>query len=127
MCKLCSIWQYDYLTKAEKSQITSENKGIIINLCTAKLIALTISMIIRRVGLLNILGEKRNSISLQRSAMVLASLSKDFVNYFINALDGCRKILRTRLEVLLNDLYDPNYKNRRSSIQSLIDLAYETR
>lgn len=125
-------WQLELLIKAAKqslnlNQITSENKGIIINLCTAKLIALTISMIIRRIGLLNILGEKRNSISLQRSAMVLANLSKDFVNYIIDALDGCRKLFRARLKILLSELYDPNYKKRRSSMQSLIDLAYEAR
>ena len=123
-------WQLELLIKAAKqslnlNQITSENKSIIINLCTAKLIALTISMVIRRIGLLNILGEKRNSISLQRSAMVLANLSKDFVNYIIDAFDGCRKLLRKRLKVLMNDLYDPNYKRRRSSMQSLIDLACE--
>ena len=125
-------WQLELLIKSAKqslnlNQITSENKRIIINLCTAKLIALTISMVIRRIGLLNIVGEKRNSISLQRSAMVLANLSKDFVNYIIDALDGCRKLLRTRLKVLLSELYDPNYKKRRSSMQSLIDLAYEAR
>ena len=125
-------WQLELLIKAAKqslnmNQITSKNKGIIINLCTAKLIALTISLIIRRIGLLNILGEERNSISLQRSAMVLANLSKDFVNYIIDALDGCRTLLRTRLKALLIDLYDPNYKKRRSSLQSLIDLAYEAR
>ena len=125
-------WQLELLIKSAKqslnlNQITSENKRIIINLCTAKLIALTISMIIRRIGLFNILGEKKNSISLQRSAMVLANLSKDFVNYIIDALDGCRKLLRSRLKVLLPELYDPNYKKRRSSMQSLIDLAHEER
>jgi len=123
-------WQLELLIKSAKqslnlNQIASENKRIIINLCTAKLIALTISMVIRQIGLLNIIGEQRNSISLQRSAMVLANLSKDFVNYIIDALDGCRKLLRARLKVLLNELYDPNYKKRRSSMQSLIDLAYE--
>lgn len=122
-------WQLELLIKSAKqslnlNQITSENKRIIINLCTAKLIALTISMVIRRIGLLNIVGEKRNSISLQRSAMVLANLSKDFVNYIINAFEGCRKLLRSRLKILLSELYDSNYKKRRSSLQSLIDLAY---
>ena len=123
-------WQLELLIKSAKqslnlNQITSENKNIIINLCIAKLVALTISMVIRRIGLINISGEKRNSISLQRSAMVLANLSKDFVNYIIDALDGFGKLLKARLRILLDDLYDPNYKKRRSSLQSLIDLTKE--
>lgn len=123
-------WQLELLIKSAKqsmnlNQITSGNKNIIINLCIAKLVALTISMIIRRIGLLNISGEKRNSISLQRSAMVLVNISKDFVNYIIDALNGCGKLLRARLKALLDELYDPNYKKRRSSMQSLIDLACE--
>ena len=106
-------WQIELLIKSAKqslnlNKITSENENIIINLCIAKLVALTISMIIRRIGLLNISGEKRNSISLQRSAMVLANLSKDFVNYMIDALEGCGKLLRARLKILLDELYDPN-------------------
>jgi len=125
-------WQLELLIKSAKqslnlNQITSANERIIINLCIAKLVAMTISMIIRRIGLLNISDQKRNSISLQRSAMVLANLSKDFVNYVIDALDGCRRLLRARLTVLLDELYDPNYKKRRSSMQSLIDLAYEVK
>lgn len=125
-------WQLELLIKSAKqslnlNQITSENEKIIINLCIAKLVALAISMIIRKVGLLNISGEKKNSISLQRSAMVLANLSKDFVNYIIDALDGCGRLLKARLKILLHELYDPNYKKRRSSMQSLVDLACEVK
>lgn len=121
-------WQIELLIKAAKqslnmNQITSQNKGIIINLCMSKLVALTLSMIIRKIGFLNIEGDKRYSISLQRSAIVLASLSKDFINYIIGAFDVSRNLLKSRLRVLLDDLYDPNYKKRLSSMQSLRKLA----
>ena len=122
-------WQLELLIKSAKqslnlNQITTENENIIINLCTAKLIALTISMIIRKIGLLNMQDERRYSISLQRSAMVLTNLAKDFVNYIIDALDGCRALLRGRINAMLGELYDPNYKRRRSSMQAVVDMAY---
>ena len=125
-------WQLELLIKSAKqslnlNQITSENEHIIVNLCKARLIALTISMIIRQIGLLNIQDERKHSISLQRSAMVLSALSKDFVNYIIDVFDGYRALLRDRIKALLDELYDPNYKKRRSSMQSLIDVAYEVK
>lgn len=124
-------WQLELLIKSAKqslnfNQITTENQNIIINLCTAKLIALTISMIIRKIGLLNMQDERRHSMSLQRSAMVLANLAKDFVNYIIDVLDGYRALLRNRINILLDELYDPNYKKRRSSMQSVVDMAYSS-
>lgn len=123
-------WQLELLIKSAKqslnlNQITTENHNIIINICTAKLIALTISMIIRQIGILNIQDDRKHSISLQRSAMVHANLAKDLVNYIIDALDGCRGLLRGRLNVLLDELYDPNYKKRKSSMQSLVNMAHE--
>ena len=110
-------WQLELLIKSAKqslnlNQITSENEHIIVNLCKARLIALTISMIIRQIGLLNIQDERKHSISLQRSAMVLSALSKDFVNYIIDVFDGYRALLRDRIKALLDELYDPNYTHR---------------
>ena len=80
----------------------------------------------RKIGLLNMQDERRHSMSLQRSAMVLANLAKDFVNYIIDVLDGYRALLRNRINILLDELYDPNYKKRRSSMQSVVDMAYSS-
>lgn len=123
----CMRWQIELLIKGAKqslnlNQIPSENEKIILNLCTAKLIALAIAMIIRKIGLLNISVEKRNSISLQRAAMVLANLSKDLLNFIIDAFIESKQLFRGRLKVLLDALCDPNFRNRKTSMQTLVEI-----
>ncbi len=121
-------WQIELLIKGAKqslnlNQVPSANEKIILNICTARLIAICISLIIFRIGKVNLKGELQNSVSLQRAAMVLANLSTDFINYISNSYFERKRLLKKRLGVLLSDLHDPNYRNRKSSAQCLIDLA----
>lgn len=123
-------WQLELLIKAAKqsinlNQIPSENEKIIVNLCIARMIALAVSMVIRKIGLLNAIKAKQESISLQRSTKVLALLAGDFINYIIEAFNESRNLLRNRIGALLGELYDPNAKKRKTSMGYIIELVGE--
>ena len=124
-------WQIELLIKASKqslnlNQIPSGNEKIVIHLCVARMIALTLSMVIRRIGLMNTKKSSHEGISVIRSTKVLALLSNDIKNYVVDTFVTSRKLLRERIAALLNELFDPNANRRKTSIGKVVSAAYDS-
>ena len=98
-------WQIELLIKAAKQslnldEIPSENENIIINICVARLIALALSMSIRRIAFLNAQTAKHDSISVLRAAKVLSQLSTNLIHYIV---EGSIQISSTILEFRVSE------------------------
>lgn len=122
-------WQIELLIKAAKQtlnidQIPSSNRSIIINLSIARLIALGVAMVIKRVADINIPDATlKRALSIQRATKVLAILAKDFLFYMINSSRSA--MLRGKISFLICEMVDPNGSKRKTSFAALSELATE--
>lgn len=120
-------WQIELLIKAAKQtlnmdQIPSSNRSIIINLSIARLIALGVAMVVKRVADINIQDATlRGASSIQRAAKVLSILASDFLFYIINTSRAAT--LKDKMYSLIHEMVDPNGKKRKTSFTALRELA----
>lgn len=122
-------WQIELLIKAAKQslnldEIPSENDKIIINICLARLIALALAMLIRKIGLLNAQTDKHDAISVLRATKVLAQLSSNLINYIVEgAIEVTSATLKKQINVLLPELFDPNANKRTTTVGRINRIA----
>lgn len=89
----------------------------------ARMIALAMAKLIKKIGFLNLPEEKQKSISSQRAAMILVNLTRDLISFIISPLKKYRDSLKKRFKILINELYDPNYRKRDSTMALLVKTA----
>jgi len=123
-------WQIELIFKGCKSslnanRLTSNQSNIIESLLLASIAAHLVSTTILHVGINQMNDKQKLAISFQRIAKISAILSKNFLLFFINTSKEYLEILINKIFLFSNEIFDPNYKNRNSSLAQL-KLALES-
>jgi hypothetical protein len=110
-------WQIELWIKGSKQslnmdQIPSGNRQIVLNLAISSMIALAISMVIRKIAFINSEESDRHSLSLLRSMKLFNLLARDFL-IFIRGT-GSGRNLKMKISNIIDELFDPN-RNKRST------------
>lgn len=115
-------WQIELIFKSCKNSmnmnaITSNSSMIIENLVLASILAHILSMIVLDEGKQFLNDDQMWAISFQRISKVINAISNDLVLFFSDNSDQ-ERIMRT-IKLFSNELYDPNYKTRQTSLARL--------
>jgi len=126
----CLRWQIELLFKACKNslnanQITSADAMIIQNLLLAALAAHLSTYTILHIGILNLDDDKQWAFSFQRVAKVAVLLARDFILFILNAARQYFDALLNKIKLFANELYDPNYKKRDTSLMFIKRILLE--
>ncbi len=117
-------WQIELVFKSCKNslnanEIPSAKKEIIQNLLLASIAAHLSSYTIFSIGLENLFEEQKLAVSVQRVAMVAVVLAEDFVNFLLRPSRKFYRKLLNLIKLFSDELFDPNYKNRETTIARL--------
>jgi hypothetical protein len=119
-------WQIELMFKGCKQslrldEIPSGDRNIINNLLLGSLIVQFVSQLILRSSISKLCEEKKFAVSYQRISNVFVNISHHVISFLLN---NCRKnldLLIKSIELFTNELFDPNYRKRKSSIAKLRD------
>lgn len=113
-------WQIELIFKACKNslnanQITSENENIIESLLLASIAAHLSSHTLFEAAVNELDEYQTMAISFQRISKVTVVLSRNFVQFLLNPSKHIESLMR-KMKLFVNELFDPNYKNRETSL-----------
>lgn len=125
-------WQIELIFKACKNslnanQITSSDKNIIESLLLASIAAHLSSYTIIKIGMEQLKEEKLWAVSFQRVAKVAVVLSREFVLFLLNPLREYFDNLLHKIKLFADEIYDPNYRKRETSLMRVWRLLLEGR
>jgi hypothetical protein len=114
-------WQIELIFKACKNslnanQLTSNDDNIIESLLLSSLAAHLASYTILEVGSETLDQDQKLATSFQRIAHVTVQLADDFVKFLLNSSKKYFYNLMEKIKLFSNDLFDPNYKHRETSL-----------
>jgi hypothetical protein len=117
-------WQCELIFKSCKSSmnfssITTSNETLIVNLVLLGILHCLLANILGNALTSKLQLEKQMSKSVQRFAIIFVQVSRDLFEFFLDI--SYLELLRTKLKLLENETFDPNFKSRKSSL----DQAYE--
>jgi len=118
-------WQVELIFKSCKNslnanRITSNDENIIESLLLASLAAhLTTTSSIVSIGMNQLDDEELLALSFQRIAQVGSVLASHFVSYLINSSKKFMVNLVDRIKLFSNELFDPNYNKRETSLKTV--------
>ena len=120
-------WQCELIFKACKrslnvNRITTNNENIIESLILASLVAHLSTSIILEHATSELDDEQVHSISFQRIAKVATLLANDFVKYLLRESKACFRKLMSKMNLLVHELYDPNFRKRKTSLNHVREL-----
>jgi hypothetical protein len=123
-------WQVELVFKSFKScmrlaDLPTANSRIINVLIYAALIATMIAHPIANILALEFKKEKQMTPSLQRAGMVIVQCALDFLSFLISGSIDATKILIRKLNLQKNEIFDPNWKKRETSLAMTMRLATE--
>lgn len=123
-------WQIELIFKACKNslnadEITSTNNNIIENLLLASIVAHLSMHTIFRIGMEQLDEEQHLAISFQRVAKVAVVLARDFIVFLLHSAKENFKNLVDKIKLFANEIFDPNYKNRETSLARIHRLLLE--
>ena len=127
-------WQIELIFKGHKGslqvdQIPSNNNNIIQSLLLSSTAAHIAASAVLELELSNITKEKKEAFSYQRLFIILKLLSNDFVKYLLSRSRKPFEALMSKIKLLSNEIFDPNYKKRKTSLgkflQELRDIEEE--
>jgi Transposase DDE domain len=123
-------WQIELIFKACKNslnanQITSSDKNIIESLLLASIAAHLSSCTLFNMGIEQLEGEKKVAISFQRVAKVAVVLAGDFIRFLLNSSREHFDNLLHKIKLFANEIFDPNYKKRETSLMRINRLLLE--
>ena len=123
-------WQIELIFKACKNslnadQITSTNKNIIETLLLASIVAHLSMQAIFRIGMEQLDEERLLAISFQRVAKVAVVLARDFIVFLLHSTKENFINLVDKIKLVANEIFDPNYKNRETSLARIHRLLLE--
>jgi hypothetical protein len=123
-------WQIELIFKACKNslnanQITSSDENIIENLLLASIAAHLSSCTLFNIGIEQLEEKKQWAISFQRVAKVAVVLARDFILFLLNSSREHVDNLLHKIKLFANEMYDPNYKKRETSLMRINRLLSE--
>lgn len=123
-------WQIELIFKACKNslnanQITSSDENIIESLLLASIAAHLSSYTLFNIGIEQLEEKKQWAISFQRVAKVAVVLARDFILFLLNSSREHVDNLLHKIKLFANEMYDPNYKKRETSLMRINRLLSE--
>jgi hypothetical protein len=123
-------WQIELIFKACKNslnanQITSEDGNIIESLLLASIAAHLSSHTLFEAAVNELDECQTMAISFQRISKVAVVLSQYFVRFLLNPSKHTEPLIR-KIKLFVNELFDPNYKNRETSLMRVHALLDNT-
>jgi len=123
-------WQIELDFKACKqslnaNRLTSNNTNIIESLLLASIAAHLASHTILDVVIPELTKVERLAISVQRTAKMAVSIATDFVNFLITGSSDHAKILLDKILLFADEIFDPNYRHRETSLARINRLLEE--
>lgn len=120
-------WQVELVFKAFKgclrlADLPTANSKIIHVLIYAAIVATMIAHPIANILALEFKKEKLMTPSLQRAGMILVHCAKEFIQFLISKINSCAGLI-DKLKLLKNEIFDPNWKKRETSLARLIRMA----
>ncbi|MCB0361233.1 MAG: IS4 family transposase [Bdellovibrionales bacterium] len=117
-------WQCELIFKACKSSmnfssITTSDSKIIVNLVLLGILHCLLASVLGGHLASKLQLEKQMSMSVQRCAIIFVQSSGDLFRFILDI--SCLKLLREKLKLLKSELFDPNFRSRKSSLAQ----AYE--
>lgn len=114
-------WQIELIFKGCKNslnanQITSNDHNIIETLLLSSLAAQLASHTLFNVGSETLAKDQKLAISFQRIAKVTVQLAPDFIKFLLNSSREYFYNLVQKIKLFANELFDPNYKHRETSL-----------
>jgi hypothetical protein len=107
------------------NSLTSNNRNIIESLLLASIAAHLASHTILDVVIPELTKVKQLAISVQRTAKVAVSLAGDFINFLISSSKKHAKILLNKILLFADEVFDPNYRHRETSLARINRLLEE--
>ena len=98
------------------NRLTSNNRNIIENLLLASIAAHLVSHTILDIAMPKLTKVKQLAISVQRIAKVAVLLANDFFNFLVNGTQKYAQILRDKIILFSDEIFDPNCQHRESSL-----------
>ncbi len=123
-------WQIELIFKACKNslnanQITSEDKNIIESLLLASIAAHLSTHTLFNLGMEELDEEQQLAISFQRVAKVAVVLARDFIMFLLHSSREYFDNLVNKIKLFANEIFDPNYKKRETSLARIHRLLLE--
>ena len=117
-------WQIELIFKACKNSlnansIPSNKDNIIESLLLASIAACLISNSVLSSISCSMDNQKKLAFSFQRIAKVAIVLATDFILFITRSSKKFLDALLKNIKLLANELYDPNYKHRKTSLQKI--------
>jgi hypothetical protein len=114
-------WQLELIWKSWKSifhldEITSTDRHIIFNLALAGMCTGLLAGAISVAVVNEASKEKQAAFSLQRAASFLLRIARELCNHILSSIRSGKKKLMDMITLFKDELIDPNYKNRISSL-----------
>lgn len=118
-------WQIELIFKGHKGslqvdQIPSNNDNIIQSLLLSSTAAHIAASAVLELGLDNITEEKKEAFSYQRLFIILKLLGNDFIKFLLSRSKKPLEVLISKIKLLSNEIFDPNYKRRKTSLGKLL-------
>jgi hypothetical protein len=107
------------------NQITSADENIIESLLLASIAAHLSSHTVLNLGQEQLDEDQQLATSFQRVAKVAVVLARDFVMFILNSSHEHFDNLLHKIKLFANEIFDPNYKNRETSLMRLNRLLLE--
>ncbi|MDP2812590.1 MAG: IS4 family transposase [bacterium] len=125
-------WAIELIFKSCKqslnaNEIPSTCKNIIESLLLASLVAQLTSYSILSISAKHIEEEKMLAMSFQRAAKITVALASDFIKFLIKKNAKNFNYLLKRIEMFANEIFDPNFRHRPTSLQNLEKILNQNR
>jgi len=123
-------WQIELIFKACKNslnanQITSGDENIIESLLLASIAAHLSTQTLFQLGLEAVEEDQQLAMSFQRIAQVAVALAPDFIRFLLNSAREYFDQLWDKIKLFANEMFDPNYKKRETSLMRIQRLLCE--
>jgi len=121
-------WQIELIFKSLKgslrlADVPTANPNIICSLVLVALIATMIAYPIANILVTDFKSNKTMTLSVQRAAKIIANCSQEFIRFFLSKSNASLHQLKEVLVLQKKELFDPNWRKRKTTLAELIELA----